>query len=273
MTLRAGTSKTGKVHKYYTCSTCMRQGKSACKGRSIAIEKPTCLSRNISSIACERLAAVLASAVAQRAERSTEVNRRPATLKAEVLDAEEKLKRLYKMVGDALTNLDEILKARIAELKLDRERAPAALDRVPAACVIDQHCSGSDRAIRPRHARKHLHRRDSVPQGPHPVCRGPDRSRRCHPDRRRQGDPGQVVAGSATNGFGFAVSYASGAPDTIRTCGLRLRRATLYPAELRVLTAYAVLTRISCMSEPQRAALASLCNTILFLPHFSHQPA
>src|SRR5882757_9420140 len=25
-----------------------------------------------------------------------------------------------------------------------------------------------------------------------------------------------------------------GAPDTIRTCGLRLRRATLYPAELRV---------------------------------------
>jgi hypothetical protein len=39
MTLRTGTSKTGKVHKYYTCSTCMRQGKSACKGRSIAIEK------------------------------------------------------------------------------------------------------------------------------------------------------------------------------------------------------------------------------------------
>jgi hypothetical protein len=65
----------------------------------------------------------------------------------------------------------------------------------------------------------------------------------------------------------------SGAPDTIRTCGLRLRRATLYPAELRVLIAYAVLTRISRMSEPQRAALASHCSTILFLPHFSHQPA
>jgi septal ring factor EnvC (AmiA/AmiB activator) len=83
-------------------------------------------------------AAVLASAVAQRAERSAEVNRRPATLKAEVLDAEEKLKRLDKMVGDALTDLDEILKARIAELKLDRDRAPSALDRVPAACVVDQ---------------------------------------------------------------------------------------------------------------------------------------
>ena len=52
---------------------------------------------------------------------------------------------------------------------------------------------------------------------------------------------------------------AVGAPDTIRTCGLRLRRATLYPAELRVLTAYAVLTRISRMSEPQREVLASHC--------------
>ena len=42
------------------------------------------------------------------------------------------------------------------------------------------------------------------------------------------------------------VLFASGAPDTIRTCGLRLRRATLYPAELRVHIAYAVLTRILC---------------------------
>src|SRR5258708_17434121 len=40
-----------------------------------------------------------------------------------------------------------------------------------------------------------------------------------------------------------------GAPDTIRTCGLRLRRATLYPAELRVLIAYAVLTRIPSQYE------------------------
>src|SRR5690242_16331648 len=32
----------------------------------------------------------------------------------------------------------------------------------------------------------------------------------------------------------FVVLYANGAPDTIRTCDLCLRRATLYPAELRV---------------------------------------
>ena len=31
------------------------------------------------------------------------------------------------------------------------------------------------------------------------------------------------------------VQSGSGAPDTIRTCGLYLRRVALYPAELRVL--------------------------------------
>ena len=39
MTLRTGTSKTGKVHKYYSCSTCIRQGKTACKGRSIKMDR------------------------------------------------------------------------------------------------------------------------------------------------------------------------------------------------------------------------------------------
>ena len=39
MTLRTGTSRSGDVHKYYTCSTCARQGKSACNGRSIRMDK------------------------------------------------------------------------------------------------------------------------------------------------------------------------------------------------------------------------------------------
>ena len=36
MTLRTG--KTGR-YRYYTCSTCARQGKTACKGRSIPMDK------------------------------------------------------------------------------------------------------------------------------------------------------------------------------------------------------------------------------------------
>ncbi|MFN3746993.1 MAG: zinc ribbon domain-containing protein, partial [Hyphomicrobiaceae bacterium] len=39
MTLRTGTSKTGQVHRYYTCSTCVRHGKTVCKGRSIRMDK------------------------------------------------------------------------------------------------------------------------------------------------------------------------------------------------------------------------------------------
>ena len=39
MTLRTGTSKSGKVHRYYTCSTAARVGKTGCKGRSIAMAK------------------------------------------------------------------------------------------------------------------------------------------------------------------------------------------------------------------------------------------
>ncbi|MDR3437322.1 recombinase family protein, partial [Telmatospirillum sp.] len=39
MTLRTGTSKSGKVHKYYACSTSARQGKTGCKGRSIPMQQ------------------------------------------------------------------------------------------------------------------------------------------------------------------------------------------------------------------------------------------
>jgi site-specific DNA recombinase len=39
MTLRTGTSQNGVVHRYYTCSVCARKGKSACKGRSIRMDK------------------------------------------------------------------------------------------------------------------------------------------------------------------------------------------------------------------------------------------
>lgn len=34
MTSHTGTSRSGVVHKYYACSTCARQGKAGCKGRS-----------------------------------------------------------------------------------------------------------------------------------------------------------------------------------------------------------------------------------------------
>ncbi len=58
-------------------------------------------------------------------------------LSAEITEAEHKLRRLYTMVQDGHTEIDDILGERIASLKLDRDRAKAALDGInaPAAPV------------------------------------------------------------------------------------------------------------------------------------------
>lgn len=50
-------------------------------------------------------------------------------LQREVTDADEKLKRLYRLIEEGLTDLDEVLKDRLNELKSKRDRAIAALDR------------------------------------------------------------------------------------------------------------------------------------------------
>ena len=39
MTLRSGTSKSGKVFRYYSCSTKRRQGDAGCRGRSIPMNR------------------------------------------------------------------------------------------------------------------------------------------------------------------------------------------------------------------------------------------
>ncbi|BCB17849.1 hypothetical protein [Bosea sp. ANAM02] len=68
----------------------------------------------------------------RRAAQALEVEKRVAALQAELAEAEDKLKRLYRMVEDGIAELDDILKERIASLKLDRERAGTALDRIKA---------------------------------------------------------------------------------------------------------------------------------------------
>ena len=133
MTLRTGTSKSGLVHKYYTCSTCARQGKTACKGRSIRMNRlDELVTEHLVArlFTPDRLTAILASVSARRAERALEVDRRISALQTEMTEAEEKLKRLYAMVENGMTDLDDILKDRLANLKLDRDRAKTALDRI-----------------------------------------------------------------------------------------------------------------------------------------------
>ena len=73
MMLRTGTSKNGRVYRYYTCSNCATKGKTVCKGRSISMEK---LDRLVTDhlmerlFKPERLSAILTSLSARRAEKA-----------------------------------------------------------------------------------------------------------------------------------------------------------------------------------------------------------
>jgi site-specific DNA recombinase len=132
MTLRTGTSKGGRVYRYYTCSNCATKGKTACKGRSIAMQKlDTLITEHLLErlFNPERVAVILASLSTRRAEQATALNARITALQREMIDAEDKLKRLYRLVEDGLTDLDEVLKDRLNTLKTDRNRAKAALGR------------------------------------------------------------------------------------------------------------------------------------------------
>jgi hypothetical protein len=80
----------------------------------------------------QRLTAILASLAARRGERALEVDGRRVALQTDVADADERLRRLYKMVEEGVTDLDDVLKERIASLKLDRDRVKVALDRIGA---------------------------------------------------------------------------------------------------------------------------------------------
>ena len=50
-------------------------------------------------------------------------------LQKQATEADEKLKRLYRLVEEGLTELDEVLRDRLNALKADRERTIAALER------------------------------------------------------------------------------------------------------------------------------------------------
>lgn len=133
MTLRTGTSKTRRIYRYYTCSGAARVGKSLCNGLSISMDKlDTAVVTHLSDrlLTTERLAETLGALDQRRAEKDAEVGRRIATLQAEFIEAEDKLKRLYQMVEEGVAELDDILRERIASLRTDRERAQAALDRI-----------------------------------------------------------------------------------------------------------------------------------------------
>ena len=136
MTLRAGTSRMGEVYRYYSCNNAIKKGKTACRGRSIRMDKlDTLVTGHLADrlLEPERLTAMLTTLAGRRADKQAAVDKRIAALARETEDAGERLRRLYKLVEDGLAQMDELLKDRIAALKAAREAAMAALDRAKSA--------------------------------------------------------------------------------------------------------------------------------------------
>jgi hypothetical protein len=136
MTLRTGTSKTGRIYRYYTCATCASKGKTACKGRSIPMDKlDDLVTSNLVDRLFEpaRLADILSALTARRTEKVNAANSRILKLQRSVTDAEDKLKRLYKLVEDGVAEVDEVLKDRLNSLKAEHDSTKAALERAKAS--------------------------------------------------------------------------------------------------------------------------------------------
>ncbi len=133
MTLRAGTSRSSQVYRYYSCNSFLKKGRTACQGRSMRMDKLDLLvTQHMADrlLKPERLTTLLSSLAGRRSEKAAAVDRRLAALARE---AEETVRRLYKLAEDGRDEVDEVLRARIAELKLAREKALAALDRARLA--------------------------------------------------------------------------------------------------------------------------------------------
>jgi predicted nuclease with TOPRIM domain len=76
-----------------------------------------------------RLSDLLTTLKAHRHAGDVEVQSRLQDLRSEAAKADEKIRRLYRMVEDGMTEMDELLAERLSVLKAEREKAKAALER------------------------------------------------------------------------------------------------------------------------------------------------
>ena len=228
MTLRTG--KTGR-YRYYTCSTCARQGKSACKGRSIPMDK---LDRLVTErladrlLTPERVGNLLAGLMERQAAKDEDHTARlTALLKAKLSDAESRLGRLYAAIESGVADLtDQTLKDRVAAVKTERDIAQIAYDRAVAET------SPRARITHDKIATSVETMRTNILTGDTPFRRAYIRSVIDQVEVDDDGNPHcgrksvleRLVAGGGAVRPECPVLFGSGAPDRIRTCGLCLRR-------------------------------------------------
>lgn len=104
------------------------KGQDGLQGRSIPMDKldnlvTTHMTERL--FQPERLAVILSSLASRRSEKADAVDARIIALQREVTDADDKLKRLYRLIEDGMIDMDDVLNDRLNTLKADRDRAKA----------------------------------------------------------------------------------------------------------------------------------------------------
>ncbi|MEJ2632497.1 MAG: hypothetical protein P8015_15015, partial [Acidihalobacter sp.] len=125
-------SRTGVVHRYYTCATHARTGKSGCAGRSIRLETlDSLVTAHLSErlLTPDRLSELLESFASRQEDKAAAASQRIAALEREAADSDERLRRLYRLVEDGFAQMDEPLKERLTALQMARDNAQTALER------------------------------------------------------------------------------------------------------------------------------------------------
>ena len=134
MTLR--TSGKGEQYRYYTCGTAARQGKTGCRGRTIAMDLlDDLVVEHLEDrlLHPERLPELLGGLLERREGHAAKLEARLAELRRIEADADAKLTRLYEAIEAGVLDLDDPnLKSRLADLKRTRDAAGEDVKRAEA---------------------------------------------------------------------------------------------------------------------------------------------
>jgi hypothetical protein len=134
MTLRTGTSKRARCIAIIRVRRLPGSARPAAKADQLPWTDSTGWSPPISPTGC--LAQTVSRALAEkRASNDAEVQERVGVLQREIVQADDNLRRLYKMVEEGVTDIDETASERLAALKSDRDRAKVALERIKVQLV------------------------------------------------------------------------------------------------------------------------------------------
>ena len=130
---RTGTRRRNRSYAYYSCAGCQQKGGSVCKGRHISMAKlDDLVIANVKErLLCpSRLIHILEALIERQGAKDSAVQDRRAVLEAELIQKNEKLKRLYSAIENGIVELDLQLKDRIRGLKTERDIVQTSLDRI-----------------------------------------------------------------------------------------------------------------------------------------------